>query len=292
MLKRHFVLLKEAFNKWLDDGGQRLGAALSYYSLFSLGPLLLIAVSTAGIFFGEEAVSGELFYQIRGLIGDQGAEAVQMLLQSAHKPETASIAGLVGVIALLIGATSVVIALKEALNLIWGVKPKPGRGIIVFLRKYILSLAAVLSFGFLLMISLIASAALTAVERYVGGFLPVSTTVMQYLNLGVSFVLLTALVASIFKFLPDMELTFREVLPGAALTSVIGAYLGRQGIGSTFGAAGSLVVGMVWIYYTAQILYFGAELTEVYTRERHPDLQPSEDAEFVVPLSPRPVSQI
>lgn len=287
--KHHFSLLKEAGNKWLDDGAQRLGAALAYYSLFSLGPLLLIAVSVAGLVFGEDAVSGELFYQIRGLIGDQGAQAVQMLLQNAHKPETASLAGLIGLGTLLIGATGVVIALKESLNLIWGVKPKAGRGVVVFLRKYVLSLAAIMSLGFLLMVSLIASAALSAVGKYLGGVLPVTAAMLQTANLVVSFLLLTALVGGIFKFLPDVKLKFRSVLPGAAVTTalflvgktLIGIYLGRQGVDSAFGAAGSLVIIMVWIYYTAQIIYFGAELTEVYCRERQPNLQASKDAEFI-----------
>lgn len=286
---RFLKLLKQAAIKWDADAAPRLGSALAYYSLFSIGPLLLIAVSIAGLIFGKEAVNGELSTQLTGLLGRQGAEAVSTLLAGTHEPEAAGFAGAIGVLTLLFGATSVIVQLKDALNVIWAVHPKPGRGLRLFFRKYVASLAAIMGFGFLLMISLVVSTAVSGVGRYASSLLPLPELALQAADFAVSFTIFTLMIAGIFKFLPDVYLRFRDVLPGAALTSVlflvgktlIGLYLGKQGIGSTFGAAGSVVIILIWVYYSAQIVFFGAEFTAVYCRERGVKIVATKDAEIV-----------
>jgi membrane protein len=289
MLKLKSVggILKETASEWSNDAAPRLGAALAYYSLFSLGPLVMIAISVAGLVFGQEAVAGELFGQMRGLIGDEGAAAIQALVKSVHEPKGAGIAGAVGIATLLFGATGVVVQLKDALNTVWEVKPKAGSGIRVFLRKYVVSLAAVMGFGFLLMVSLVLSAALAAAGRFFEGWLPAPEALFHLANFAVTFSVLTLLIAGMFKYLPDVEQRFRDVLLGAAFTALlfmigkflIGLYLGKQSLGTTYGAAGSLVVLLVWIYYSAQIIFFGAEFTEVYQRRVGRAPLPSANAE-------------
>lgn len=289
-MKALWHIFKRTFSEWRKDNAPRLGAALAYYALFSVGPLFLLAVIIAGWVFGEDAASSELFAQLRGLIGATGADAVAAVIESTRKRHLAGLAGTVSVITLIIGATGVIIELKESLNAIWSVKPKDGSGLRVFLKKYIVSLAAVMSLGFLLIISLIASAAIAAMGRYMSMWLPASESLLQAADFFTVWVLLTLLIGAIFKYLPDVRLRWRQVLPGALLTAalfsigkfLISLYLGKVGFGSTFGAAGSIVVLMVWIYYTAQIFFFGAEFTEVYARERHGlSPEPEVDAEIL-----------
>lgn len=281
-------LIKATAKGFSSDKATRLGAALAYYSVFSIGPLLMIVIAIAGLVFGEEAVRGELFGQLRGLIGDQGAQITQTMVQAAAaKPRTGTVASIVGAITLLIGATGVITQLKDSLNTIWKVQPKPGAGLRYFVKTYIVSLAAILGIGFLLMVSLVLSASLAAIGKFAAGLLPIPESVLQLANVGISFAVITMLFAFMFKFLPDVKLRWSDVWLGAALTSLlfsigklgIGVYLGKQSIGSTYGAAGSLVVLLIWIYYSSLIFFIGAELTEVYTRWAGKTVRPTPEVQ-------------
>ncbi len=265
-------LLPATFRKWRADNAPMLGAALAFYSVLSIGPLLLIVIAIAGLMFGREAASGELVSQMRGLMGEQGAEAIQAAIANAHKPEEGFWAMLAGVATLLFGASGVFGQLQDALNIIWGVKPEAGRGFIRMVRERFLSFTMVLGAGFLLMVSLIVSALLTALGTYFTGLLPQLAPVMQLVNTLVSFAIIALLFALMFKYLPDTPVRWQDVWIGALLTALlftvgkylIGLYLGSSTIGSTYGAAGSVVVLLVWIYYSAQIFFFGAEFTRVW----------------------------
>ncbi len=283
-----WALLKETFAAWSEDKVPRLGAALAYYTTFSLAPLLLIVVGVAALVFGEEAAQGRIVEQISGLVGEKGAEAIQAMLQSASE-ETSSgvVAAIVGVVALLFGASGVFGELQDALNTIWGVKPKPGRAILGAIKDRFFSFAMVLAIAFLLLVSLVVTAALAAVGKFGSGLIP--EAFLQALNLAVSLGVVTLLFAMIFKILPDVRIAWRDVWIGAFATAVlftvgkslIGLYLGKSAVGSAFGAAGSLVIVLVWIYYSAQILFLGAEITQVHARHYGTGVVPAADAVLV-----------
>jgi membrane protein len=279
-----FRLLKETITEWQNDKVPLLAAALAYYTVFSIAPLLIIAIAIAGAFFGEEAARGELIDQIQGLIGKQGAEAIQSMLQNTQQPSANSgLATIFGIVTLLIGATGVFGQLQDALNIIWDVKPKPGVGLKVFLLSRLLSFAMVLVIGFLLLVSLLLSAALAAISHYFGDLIPGFQFVGQLLNFTLSFVVITLLFAAIYKVLPDVKVPWQNLWLGAIVTallfnagkSLIGLYLGNSAVSSTYGAAGSLVVILIWIFYSAQILLLGAEFTHVYSRYRGTPIRPT-----------------
>ena len=263
-------LIREAAAGWSKHGAARLGAALAYYSIFSLGPLLLIVIATAGLVFGQDAVRGQLAAQLRGLIGLKGAEAVEAMLASAEKSEGGTLAAIVGVALLLFAAVGVVVQLKDALNTIWEVEPKPTAGLWGYVRSYVVSMAGILALGFLLLISLVLQTALSAAGSFLENAAP--EVALQVVNFAISFAVVTLLFAMMFKWMPDTKIEWRDVWVGAAATALlfnagkfaIGFYVGKQGIESTYGAAASLVVLLVWVYYTAQIVFFGAELTRVW----------------------------
>lgn len=269
-------LTSATFAAWSHDKGQRLGAALAYYSIFSIGPLVIVFLAISGFFFGEQALRGELFGQLRGLLGDEGAAAIQLMAASAYKPTAGTVAGILSVVTLMIGATGVVVELKDALNTIWQVEEKPNGGIKQFVSKYILSIAAIIGIGFLLTISLVVSAAISALGRFSFGDQSTMTVFLQLINFSVSLLILTALFAVMFKYLPDCKVQWINALQGGALTAllfsisklVIGLYLGRIGVTSSYGAAGSIVVILIWIYFSAQIFFFGAEFTKISTHWR------------------------
>jgi membrane protein len=288
-------LVKETFSEWSKDKASRLAAALSYYTIFSVAPLLIIAVAVAGLVFGREAATRQLTAEAQGLLGPQGAEAIQTLLQNAGKTGAGIVATVVGIGTLLLGASGAFAQLQDALNTIWEVKPKPGRGIRGMLRDRFLSFSLVLAIGFLLLVSLILSAALAAVGKYLAGVLPLSSALMQGLNFALSFAATTFLFALIFKVLPDVRIRWRDVWIGAAVTALlfsigrflIGLYLGRSSVSSAYGAAGSLVVVLVWVYYSAQILLLGAEFTQVYASKFGRGMTPKPNAERVEPAGAR-----
>ncbi len=279
-------LLKETFDEWNEDKASRLAAALAYYTIFSLAPLLIIAIAIAGSIFGEEAARGEIVGQIQGLVGKSGAEVIETAIQNANKPATGTIASLISIVALLFGATGVFSQLRDALNTIWEVQPKPGRPVKGFIRQNILSFSMVLGIGFLLLVSLIISAVLAGINSYFSNLLPGFDIMWQIANFIISFVVTALLFAMMFKFLPDAKITWGDVLIGGAITSLLfsigrfllGAYLGNGSFGSTYGAAGSLVVILAWVYYAAQILFFGAEFTQVYAKKYGSQIVPDEHA--------------
>jgi membrane protein len=262
-------ILKIAVDQWFVHRSARLGAALAYYSVFSMGPLLLIVISVAGLFFGEDAVRGNLTAQFRSLLGETGSKAVEAMLAGASSPDTGRVAAVTGVILLLVAALGVVSQLKDAVNTIWNVEQPREAGVWWYLRTYLVSFAGILALGFLLAVSLILSTALAAFSSWAG---TTSTVVGEVINFLVSLAVLTALFAMLFKWFPDTEIAWSDVLPGAAATALlfnlgkfaIGWYVGTQGLESTYGAAASIVVLLVWVYYSAQIVLFGAELTHAY----------------------------
>jgi membrane protein len=267
-------LLKTAASDWSEDKAPRLGAALAYYTVFSIAPLLVIAIGIAGFFFGADAVQSKLDEQLQGFLGRQGAEGVQAMIAAASKPRTGGFATVLGVAALVVGASGVFVQMKDALNTIWEVEPKRGQGIWGMVRDRLLSFAMVLAIGFLLLVTLFVSATLAALTNSLRDFIPGPDIVAHGLDLGVSLAVVTLLFALIFKYLPDAKVAWSDVWLGAAVTAVlftigkyaIGMYLGTASVGSAYGAAGSLVIVLLWAYYSSQILFFGAELTQAYAR--------------------------
>lgn len=269
-------LLKLSYQGWKQDKASRLSAALAYYTIFSLAPLLLIVIAIAGLFWEQSAVQSQVMNQIEALVGAEGRTFVSDLLTSASNPARGITATIVGIITLLFGALGVFNELHNALNTIWEVKEEETKGFLESIKKVIfsrlLSFTMILGIGFLLLVSLVISAGLSAVQETVGNAIPVSEILLQIVNLIVSIGVITVLFALIFKFLPDAEIAWRDVWLGAFFTALlfslgkffIGLYLGNSAVASSFGAAGSLVLLLVWIYYSAQILFFGAEFTQVY----------------------------
>jgi membrane protein len=271
--KAIFNLLKDTYKEWSADKASRLAAALAYYTAFSIAPILIIVLAITGQVFGEEAVRGQMDEQIEGLVGSDGAEVIQDMVENSRDTSSTTIATIVGVVTLILGATGLFGQLQGALDTIWKAKPRK-RGILGTIQDRFFSFTMVLGVAFLLLVSLFISAALSAVDDTVVGVTTESQAVLQAVNFVTFFLLTTALFAMIYKILPDAKIEWRDVIVGAAFTSLlfsigklaIGAYLGNSSIGSTYGAAGSFVVLLVWIYYSAQLLLFGAEFTQVYAR--------------------------
>ncbi|MBX3626575.1 MAG: YihY/virulence factor BrkB family protein [Rhizobacter sp.] len=266
-------LAKKAAVSWQNDYAPSMGAALAYYTTFSAAPLLLIVVSVAGLVFGAEAARGEIFAQLRGMLGEEGAVAIQGLLESVAKPKEGVFATFVGVVVLLIGATTVFAELQDALDRIWRAPVRQrSSGLWSLLRARVLSFGMILGIGFVLMVSLVVSAALSALGHWWAPLFGAWEVTLQAVNLLVSFGLVTLIFAMIYKIMPRVKVEWRDVWIGAAVTSLlfsigkllIGLYIGKSGITSGFGAAGSLAVVLVWVYYSAQIFLLGAEFTWVY----------------------------
>jgi membrane protein len=270
-------LFKSALREFSEDKAPRLAAALAYYSLFSIAPLLVISIAIAGFVFGEEAARGEIVAQIEGVVGAQGGEAIQTMVQNAAEQKGQGIfAAIAGLVALLFGASGVFSQLKDTLNTIWGVEAPKSGGIWGFVRQRLLSFAMVLTVGFLLLTSLVLSALLAGL----GHLFPGGEAVGHVMNAGVSLAVITVLFALIYKYVPDATIRWKDVWIGAAFTSLlfvvgkfaIGLYLGKSSTASTYGAAASLIIVILWLYYSGLILFFGAEFTEVYAR-RHAGLK-------------------
>jgi membrane protein len=267
-----WTVAKEAVANWSSHKDARQGAALAYYSVFSLGPIIVIAIAVAGLFFGHEAVTSQVTSSLRGMLGETGAKAIEGMLADASRPASGILATVLGIGALLFAAIGVVVQLKDALNVVWEVEePKQG-GLWHFARNYVLSFAAVLALGFLLLISLLITAGLAAAGKFIAPYMPEG--VLHVVSIVVSFAVVTALFAMMFKWLPDVSVAWRGVWVGALLTALffeigkaaIGFYIGKQGLESTYGAAASIVVVLIWVYYTSQIVLMGAEVTHAYSR--------------------------
>lgn len=287
-IKSTFKLLKEAFQEWQDDKASLLAAALAYYTVFSITPLLVIAIAIAGAVFGQDTARSEIIQQINGLVGEQGAQAIETALANANQPQLSNIASIISIVLLLVGASGVFAQLQQALNTVWDVKAKPNGGIWQFIHKRLLSFGMVLAIGFLLLVSLILSAILSGVGKLEINLLPGLTPLWQLLNFAISFSLISLLFALIYKYLPDVKIRWKDVWVGAVITAllftlgkfVIGLYLGRGSLGSAYGAAGSLIVFLAWVFYSAQILLFGAEFTQVYARKYGKKIRPDSHAEL------------
>ncbi|AFZ18339.1 YihY/virulence factor BrkB family protein [Allocoleopsis franciscana] len=279
-------LLKETFKEWQEDKASRLAAALAYYTAFSIAPLLIIAIAIAALVFGEEAARGGIEDQLRGLIGQQGAEAIEEMIKNSSKPAEGTIATIISVGFLLFGASGVFAQLQDSLNTIWEVAPKPGRGVMGFIKDRFLSFSMVLGIGFLLLVSLVLSAVLAGLNNILGGMMPGLSFLWEILNFLISFGVITLLFALIYRVLPDAKIAWGDVWFGAIITALlftigktlIGLYLGNSSVGSTYGAAGSFVVLLLWVNYSAQILFFGAELTQVYANKYGSHIVPTENA--------------
>jgi len=271
-----FNVLKRTYLEWKEDRAARLAASLAYYTIFSLAPLLVIAIAVAGFLWKQDLVEAQVMSEIQGLVGVEGAAFVGDLIKSASNPAEGIAATIIGILTLLFGALGVFNELHNALNVIWEVKEEKGESFLQTLKKAIfdrfLSFTMVLGIGFLLLVSLVISAGLSATQELVGNAFPIPEFLLQILNLIISVGVITILFAMIYKYLPDAEIPWRYVWLGAFATAVffslgkmiIGLYLGNSAIASSFGAAGSLVLLLVWIYYSAQLLFFGAEFTQVY----------------------------
>jgi membrane protein len=279
-------LIRETFAEWSEDKAPRLGAALAYYGVFSLAPLLVIAVAVAGLVFDPAEAERAVLSQLGGLVGTSGADLVGTMLAAARKPGAGLVASLLGVVGLVFGAMGAFAQLQDAMNTIWEVKPKPDQGLVGMLRNRIFSLTMVLTVGFLLLVSLVISTALSAVGNWVGGWLPQTEWLLGLINFVISLGAITVLFALMFKYVPDVKMAWSDVWLGAVVTAVlftvgktaIGIYLGNAGVTSTYGAAGSLVVLLLWVYYSAQVFFLGAEFTQVYANQYGSRVAPDDDA--------------
>jgi membrane protein len=276
-LEELLALCGETLNEWSNDKAQRLGAALAFYTLLSLAPLLVVAVAVAAFAFGREAVEGQLAWQIQSLAGREAAQAVQALIRASHRPTTGLIATVFSILTLLSGASSVVVELHDTLNTIWHIPPRTftiAASLIGFVKERFFSFALVIGGGVLLLASLLWSAWIALMGKFFGPFLPIPEFALHIAAFLVSFLAVAILFAAIYKIFPDVNLKWSDVIVGASVTSLvftlgkqlIALYLGKESLGSTYGAAGSLVVLLVWVYYSAQLFFLGAEFTKVYTK--------------------------
>jgi membrane protein len=286
--KSVWQLTKDTIMQWIDDNPFQLAAALSYYTLFSLAPLMIIVIAIAGFAFGREAAQNQIVETLQGLVGQESAQAIQGMVENASaQPKTGLVSTMVGIVALIFGAGGVVGQLQTSLNTIWGVEPKPGQGVWGFVRQRFISFAMVLGIGFLLLVSLVVSAVVTGITEFLGTLFGGTEFIAHALDLIVSFALISLLFAMIYKFLPDVQIEWGDVWMGAALTSLlftlgkflIGLYLGSSGVSSTYGAAGSLITVLLWVYYSALIFFLGAEFTQVYASQYGSGVKPTEHAQ-------------
>lgn len=279
-------LLKETFAEFMEDNAMRLSAALAYYSVFSLAPLLIIAISIAGAIFGEDAARGAIEYQLSAAIGSESALAVQEMIDSAHKDGSSVLMTIVGFAILLVTASGVFAQLKDAMNTVWDLQQKPGQGVKGMVKARLMALSMVLVIGFLLLVSLVLSTATAAVTDWLGSALPIPSFIFQAISFIISIGVVTLLFAMIFKVLPDAEVQWKDVWSGAFLTAglfsvgklLLALYLGRESAASAYGAAGALILLLSWVYYSANILLLGAEFTQVYARRRGRRIQPTDAA--------------
>jgi len=290
-MRTFWSLLKEAALSWSNHKDSRLGAALAYYSIFSIGPLIVIVIAVAGLAFDTNAVRQDLSAQLQGLLGEAGARALEAMLEGASKPREGIFATALGIVTLIFAALGVVVQLKDALNTVWEVEPSGKSGVWNFIRTYLVSFAGILSLGFLLLVSLLLTAALAAGSKYLAPWLPEAA--MQIAGTVISFGVITLLFAMMFKWMPDAQVAWRDVWLGAAFTALlfelgkflIGFYIGKQGLESTYGAAASLVVLLIWVYYSSQIVLLGAEFTRAYAK-RHGSLRDAAQSRAVATVAP------
>jgi membrane protein len=289
-VKNIWTILKAAFKGFIDDLALKYSASLAYYTIFSLAPLLLLLISLAGIFLGKDAIQGRIFGQINGLVGNDAAKQIQDMISHLEMSGKSTLSVIVGIIMLIVGATTVFAEIQESINIIWQVKPKPKKGWVKMLKNRLLSGSIIVTLGFLLLVSLIVNGALLALSDHLKNFLPgITVFLLNVVNVVISFIVISVLFAVIFKVLPDVKARWKDVRSGAIFTAIlfmigrfiIGIYIEKSGGGSAYGAAGSLIVILLWIYYTAAILYFGAEFTRAYADFHGIKIEPAEFAVHV-----------
>ena len=263
---------KETFSKWSDDKAPKLAASLSFYTIFSIAPLLLLIIAIAGFVFGNDAAQGRIVGELQSFVGKESAVLIQNAIKQSSNIQSGIIATVIGVVTLLLGASGVFLELQDSLNMIWKVRRKPGKAIMAFLKSRLISFALIIAVGALLMASLIVSTLITALSGFIERYISIPAFVLSLTDFIVSLIIMVVLFSMIYRVLPDVKLSWKDVRIGGIITSLlfilgkylISLYLGRSSVSSTFGAAGSLAIFIVWIYYTAQILFLGAEFTYVY----------------------------
>lgn len=290
-LKVFFEILKKTFSGFMDDNAFKLSASLSYYTVFSIGPVLIIVISLAGLFWGREAVEGRIFWELNGLLGKDAAVQIQEIIKNTQQSGKGTIGTIIGIVLLIVGATGVFIEIQDSINYIWSVKAKPKKGWLKLLKNRLLSFSMVISLGFILLVSLVVSAFLTAMsetlERY---FQDALLILFQVLNYVVVLAVIAVLFAIIFKVLPDARIKWKDAFIGATFTAVlfllgkfaISFYLGQSELSTTYGAAASIVILLTWVFYSSLILYFGAEFTKSYALSEGGGIHPNDTAVFIV----------
>lgn len=285
LLKKTGYLLKESFQEFIADNGLKLSAALSYYTIFSLPPLLIIIISLCGIFFGDKAVNGEIFRQINGLVGVNAAIQIQEIIKNVKLSGNNTFFTSIGIFVLIIGASGVFAEIQDSINYIWDIKAKPKRGLIKFVINRLMSFSMIASVGFLFLVGLIVNSLMNVLNKHLIVYLPhLNINLFFAINLIIVFIIITLLFTIIFKILPDGKIVLRDCIIGASFTAIlfmigkfaIGAYLSRSSVASVYGAAGSLILILAWVYYSAIILYFGAEFTKVYAHIHGDKITPNE----------------
>ena len=290
-LKKIFNILKGTASAFNEDNCIKLAASLSYYTIFSIGPLLIIIISLSAMFYGREAVQGRLYGQISGLIGSDAALQIQEIIKKTQHANKSFIGTVVGTVVLVIGATGIFTEIQDSINYIWSLRAKPKRGIIKFFINRLLSFSLIVSLGFLLLVSLVFSALLDLLSDRLTLYFPDTTVYIFYvLNLVIILVIISVLFAIIFKVLPDGKIKWKDAFIGAGFTAFlfiigkagIGYYLGKSSLGATYGTAASVIIILTWVYYTSIILYFGAEFTKVHALEYGGGIVPDETAVFII----------
>lgn len=289
-IKNTFIILKNTFIQFNNDRGLKLSASLSYYTIFSLAPLLLLLISLAGFFFGKEAIQGRVFGEINGLIGGQAALQIQEIIKNMELSGKTNSALIIGIITLIIGATSVFAEIQDSINIIWKVKAKPKRGWVKILKDRLLSSSLIIGLGFLLIVTFTINGILLSLNDWMKSYFPdVTLIIFQIINIILSFTVITTLFGVIFKVLPDAKIAWKDVKVGAFFTAclfmlgrfLIGIYIKKSNTGLAYGAAGSIIIILVWVYYTAAILYIGAEFTRVYVDFKGSKIEPADYAVII-----------
>jgi membrane protein len=286
MARKMWGVLKSTAQEWSDDKASRLAASLAYYTLLSVAPLIVLAIAVVGLVFGDEAARGQIADQLGAVVGPQAAQAIQAIVKNAQTPQSGVLSSIIGVAVLLAGASGVFGELQNALDTIWEVEPKPGRGIRGFIHDRFFSFTMVLGVAFLLLVSTLLSAVLATIGKFFSERLPGGEALWHVVNFGISLAIITVLFGLIFKVVPDVKVAWRQIWLGAFITALLftigkqllGLYLGKSSMASSYGAAGSLVVLVVWVYYSAQILFLGAEFSQVYARSFGMRIQPDDNA--------------
>lgn len=298
ILRQIWSVLKKAGTEFIEDNGMKLSASLSYYTLFSLGPILIIIISLAGVYWGRDAVEGRIYDEINGLVGNAAALQIQDIIKNIEKSRLGASGAVIGFIVLLVGATGVFTEIQDSINYIWSIRSKPKKGLLKLLINRLISFSLIVSVGFLLMVSLILNALLDLLhDRLAIYFNDVSVYLFQGLNFMLIYVVIACLFAIIFKVLPDASIRWRDAFVGAAFTAVlfligkslISVYVTNSSIGVTYGTAASIVILLLWIYYTSIILYYGAEFTKVYTVNYGGGIKPDKTAVFIIKQETREV---